>query len=44
MAAFALLLVAVGSILFVRATQKLRIVPEGAGRDDGYDEIDNEEN
>ncbi|GAA6025479.1 hypothetical protein JCM11491_000546 [Sporobolomyces phaffii] len=37
--AFGLLVVTVASILFVRVTQKLRIVPEGAAREDGYDEI-----
>jgi hypothetical protein len=38
--AFGLLLVTVVAILFVRVTQKLRIVPQGAARDDGYDPID----
>lgn len=37
--AFGLLLVTILSILFVRYTQRLRIVPEGAAREDGYDEI-----
>ncbi|GAA5840873.1 hypothetical protein JCM3766R1_005386 [Sporobolomyces carnicolor] len=37
--AFGLLLVTILLILVVRVTQKLRIVPEGAARDDGYDTI-----
>ncbi|GAA5823285.1 hypothetical protein JCM10212_006469 [Sporobolomyces blumeae] len=39
-AAFSLLVFTILSILFVRVTQRLRIVPEAAAREDGYDEID----
>ncbi|GAA5906676.1 hypothetical protein JCM5296_006453 [Sporobolomyces johnsonii] len=37
--AWALNVLVVFSILFVRATGKLRIVPEAAGREDGYETI-----
>ncbi|GAA5957831.1 hypothetical protein JCM3765_003781 [Sporobolomyces pararoseus] len=37
--AFGLLGITIFSILFVRITQRLRIVPSAAAREDGYDEI-----
>ncbi|GAA5937808.1 uncharacterized protein JCM15063_002124 [Sporobolomyces koalae] len=37
--AFGLLIVAISTIVFVRITQRLRIVASGAAREDGYQEI-----